>query len=470
MTEQEVNKAALGALRYYYRLRIKKDSPVLTSDVRGAGGIIADGSYSFEKDDGERFLATIEATSLDKKDEVYYRIHRWLLLWDSFAVSSMLTALLFTISFIQGVVLVRDFGIWQTICVLIMAFLLLTLLYLIAFRKLLRRYRYIYAVEQFKNYHADEQWIAISEEVFPGNRDKRFLELRDQCIYNGFGLILVDNEKRANPIITPARRELFESRRQVVQFFTPNQINRILKRTSNITEWWKKWSKGLPIQFNLKDPRYFFRFRRPVYNQMIICGIAWVIIAAVFFREWQERPIRYISQQTYNQEAKARQKQGDPEPNRPIILAADSIFIRPFDNTVIPYLLLLQTQSANSATTSTASGGNEFLTGILNDVLVVYDCERLYNFNTPKLMLQEAVYPDFETASRRMSQLLAAGLQTNMLWLGCFAENDERYVVYFDLLMDKRDDAEKLYDTYDKTLKEKNLNATVSIKTLVPKR
>ena len=51
------------------------------------------------------------------------------------------------------------------------------------------RYRYIYAVEQFKKYHADEQWVAIGEDVFENPNDKYLKELKKQCVYNGFGLI-----------------------------------------------------------------------------------------------------------------------------------------------------------------------------------------------------------------------------------------------------------------------------------------
>lgn len=469
MTEREVNRVALGALRSYYRFRIKKDSPVLTSDVRGAGGIIADGAYSFEKDDGERFLATVEATSVDKRDEVYYRLQYWLLFWDALAASSVLLALVFAVSFVQNKLLIRTFGVWTTLVLLIFALFVLTGIIMVMIHWL-RRYRYIYAIEQFKRYHADEQWVAVAENVFLNNNDERFLELRDQCIYNGFGLIIVNKEHRPHLIITPARREIFENRRQAVQFFSQKQINRLLERTSNVQEWWKKWSKGLPVQFNISDPKHLFRFRRPVYNQMVICGIAWAIIGAVYFREWQKRPIRYVDRETYAEEVIARQRASGPEPNRPILLKEDTLLVRPFQDDVVPYLLLMQTQKVSPAVASIASSGNDILIGMFDDALIVYDCERLYNFKTQMYMLQEAVYPDFETASRRMSQLLEAGLQTNMLWLGCFSDADKRYVVYFDYLMNDRSEADDLAAEYNKKLSDKRLSATVAIKTLIPKR
>jgi len=471
MTEKEVNTAALGALRSHYRFRVKKDSPELSSDVRGAGGIVADGLYAFEKDDGGRFLATVEATSLDKRDEVYYRVHRWLLFWDATATSSLLTAVVFTLSFIQGRYLVLELGIGLTILVLLFAFLAGILLSMLVLGVLLRlrRYRYIYAIEQFKRYHADEQWVAISETVFPDLNSKYFLELRDQCIYNGFGMILVRKEQKPYLIITPARREVFERSRQVVQFFSQKQINRLLQQTANVQEWWKKWSKGLPLQLNLADPRQFFRFRRPVNNQLIVVGIAWAVIAAVFYREWQQRPIRYVSQDRYANEVIKRQNQGDPEPNRPILLAEDSLHVRPFNDQVMPYLLVLQTERVSPATASVATGGNDILIGMFDDALIVYDCERLYNFTTRKFMLQEAVFPDFESASRRMSELLAAGMQANVLWLGCFSDSDKRYVVYFDFLMNDQTEAMETADVYAEQLRQRGMNAQITVRRLVPR-
>ncbi len=469
MTEREVNRIALGALRSYYRFRVKKDAPELTSDVRGAGGIIADGAYAFERDDGERFLATVEATSVDKTAEVYYRVQSWLLLWDGLAGSSMVLAIAYVVSFVQGRVLVVEIGAWLTILLLLAAVLLLTGLYMLCFRWL-RRYRYIYAIEQFKRYHADEQWVAIDEAVFRGKEDLYFKELRDQCIYNGFGLLLVNEEKRPYLVVTPARRELFKNRRRQVQLFSQKQINRVLARTANVQEWWRTWSKGLPIHFNFTDPKHFFRFRRPVFNQIVICGIAWTIIGAVFWQQWQQRPVRYIDRDTYAAEVTARQSAGDPEPNRPILLSGDTLLVRPFQENVVPYLLLLQAEKANLLTTPQTNAGSDILIGMFDGALIVYDCERLYNFKTQMYMLQEAVYPDFETASRRMSALLAEGLQANMLWLGCFSDTDKRYVVYFDLLMENRVEAVEAAKRYSNQLKNKGLEDIISIKTIIPKR
>ncbi len=466
MTEQEITKIAMGTLRNYYRLRLKTDNPVLETNKRGAGGIIADGSYSFDKpDDGGRFLATVEATSVASSDEVYYKLQRWLLGWDSAAAASVLTAIWFVWTYVQGWLLVKAWGVWLAALVLVGGFVATAAIIALVLRNF-RRYRYIYAIEQFKRYHADEQWIAVAEEVFTSSGDKRYVELRDQCIYNGCGLIVINAENRPAIVLTPARHELFGNTRKLIQLFSEKQIQRILQRSLKPPDWWQKFSKGLPLRLDPDDPAYFLRFRRPVVNQIMVCTIAWVAISVFFYLEWQQRPVRYLDQAAYAAEVNATPKV--PEPNRTIILPSDSVHIRPFDNNVIPYLLLLQMQKPTPALAGRT--GQEFLIGLLDNTMIMYDCERLYNFQATKYMLQEGIYPDFETATRRMSELLRAGLQANSLWLGCFAENDSRYVVYLDLFFDKRAEADSAARNYNNQLKIKRLNVIISVRTLLPKR
>ena len=56
------------------------------------------------------------------------------------------------------------------------------------------RYRSIFAIEQFKQYYADEQWVAIGKDTFSEEEDHFFQELKKQCVYNGFGLLSMDDE------------------------------------------------------------------------------------------------------------------------------------------------------------------------------------------------------------------------------------------------------------------------------------
>lgn len=490
LTEKDVQKVALSALRSYYRFRVKAGVPELISDVRGAGGIIADVQYSFPQEDGSRFMATLEATSFESKDEVYFQ-RRWgLLLVDCVAVSSFITAILYAISAVRGWGLLIHYSIFVFFLMFVAAVISLGgILALILMNT--RRYRYIYAVEQFKQYHADEQWIAVGEDVFPDHQNHYFLELRDQCIKYGFGLIQVDRARKPFLLITPARREIFQHSRRSVVLFSPQQLDRMRRGGTFVREQFVKVMAGLPMPasltqlqklpnslkainklpapFNPSDPAYLFRFKRSYQNQLVLLGFAWVLLMTVGWREFSQRPIRFIGQQRYAKEVLAETEARGPEPIF-VLDPYDTIYLRPFDSTVVPYLALLRSERM-IADGFTPRVGNEVLIGMFEDALILYDCERLYNFETSQYLVQEGVYPDFESASQRMSQLIMNKLEINCLWMGCFGANKNQYVLYFGLLQNKLPEAQNLAKQYQKKLAALQLNTKVSIRMLSkPKR
>ncbi len=467
LSEEDIKCAALVLLRTYYRFRVKAGNPELITDLRGSGGIVADGAYSFQKEDKTRFWATLEATSFETSGEVFYRLQRHLLVWDSITVGFLITALGFGSSHIAHFYLVKRVGVLDTVVYLLFSILILAFLYILIFH-FLRRYRYILAVEQFKQYHADEQWIAIGEDVFPNSDDKRLKELRNQCIYNGFGLIVVNLSKKAHVVLTPARRDVFRHRRKAIQFITENEVIKILQKGGTTLKfWWKKFGKGLPIEItplDLNMRRIFFRFNRSVHNQVLLCSFSLIVIAIVFYQELAQRPYRSISQARYSQEVLARQSLSNREPDYFLI---DTLFLQPYNRQVMPYLLLLQTEQALAQ-----KGFNqaEVLMEVVADARMIYDCEQLYNFQTRKFIIQESAYTDFEQASQRISFLASMGFAANSLWMGCFSQRNKQYIVFFDVLYNSEKEAKEKAIFFDKLLKENNLKSDLVIKTLMPNR
>mgnify|MGYP007059414263 FL=1 len=185
LTENNIKRAALSFLKSYYRYRPRAGDTQSSIDMRGEGGIIADGFLSFQKEDGQNFLATFEATSYNTKNEVIYKVERDLLFLDSFTFALLGTAAFFTYAYIKDILTVKEIGLWATVGINLGLAVALFLFYRIIFSPW-NRYRYIYAVEQFKKYHADEQWIALGEDVFANPEDPFLEELRKQCIQNGF--------------------------------------------------------------------------------------------------------------------------------------------------------------------------------------------------------------------------------------------------------------------------------------------
>jgi hypothetical protein len=197
-SEDDIKHIALSCLKSYYKYYPRKGNTEVKLNQRAEGDIIADGYLSFVQEDGSTFTATFEATSLKKRAEVLFRIQKELLFWDSLTVSCFI-CLLLTIwehLFVNNY-WIPHYGLGVSILVIILLIALIGGLVAFLLRKR-RRYRYIYAIEQFKRYFAHDQWIAISDRIFPDKGDKHYEELRQQCVYNGFGLIIV-NDKGGGP-------------------------------------------------------------------------------------------------------------------------------------------------------------------------------------------------------------------------------------------------------------------------------
>ena len=93
-SENNIKRSALQFLKMYYRNRPRVGETSTQMNQTTDTGIIADGILFFPKDDGEKFLASVEATSFDTRDEVKYKLQRRLLFWDCIMAASALSALM----------------------------------------------------------------------------------------------------------------------------------------------------------------------------------------------------------------------------------------------------------------------------------------------------------------------------------------------------------------------------------------
>jgi hypothetical protein len=76
----------------------------------------------------------------------------------------------------------------------------------------LKRYRYIYAVDQFKHFYADAQWVAYDEAIFREagwRKRRRYRELERQCVRYGFGLLEIDAEQIVRNVMSPSQIDQF---------------------------------------------------------------------------------------------------------------------------------------------------------------------------------------------------------------------------------------------------------------------
>lgn len=487
LTEKEVQKISLSALRSYYRFRVKADTPELISDVRGTGGIIADVQYSFPLEDGTRFMATLEATALDSKEEVYFKIQKGLLLIDSLAFGFFVTGLLLLLSDIFKWELVVQYSIFTIVIWILASTLAWGAVFYWLFRKK-RRYRYIYAVEQFKQYYANEQWIAISEDVFPDHQNRSFQELREQCILYGFGLIQIDRARKPHLIITPARKDVFDNRRRRVVFYTRKQLERLQRGGAQFAGQVKQILGKLPMPSRLQqlsmpsmpqvperlkkisaplnpsDPAYLFRFKRSYRNQLVLMGFSLAMVVGVFLKELPQRPKRFLSQRAYVAEVIAEKESHGPEPVFSMD-PYDTIYIEPIDTNVVSYMELIRMEQVLTNDFKQVVQ-SDILSGMRSDVRDLYDCQQFLNLKTPEYLILEGIYPDFESASQRMSQLLQRSIEVSMLWMRCFGPDQNQYLLYFEPLQNTQAEAQQLAKKSQQTLDSLQLNAKVDIRVL----
>jgi hypothetical protein len=224
LTEDAIKKAFIPYLKAFYKNRyaFQPDSLQSSTDNVAGKGLVADGMLRFSKSNGEPFVCTFEATSLDKSGEVKYRLNTVYFIWDCLAFSTLSTAVVYAWMYYARLAWLASLHITGNIGMILglATFGFFTWYYLL---KSWRKYRYIYAIEQFKRYFADEQWIALGDDVFPAPHDPYLQELKHQCIYNGFGLALVSANGTIRALASPSRLGIYGKDRKMVHFITRNE-------------------------------------------------------------------------------------------------------------------------------------------------------------------------------------------------------------------------------------------------------
>jgi hypothetical protein len=222
ITEGDIKQAFIPFLKEFYKYRYEfrpETAQAAIDSISTQGNIVADGMLSFRRNDDSPFVCTYEATSFEKIEEVKYTLNTTYFLWDCLAFGGIFTSLIYAFLYARELPWLVGLGFVGNIGLLLGAFLLGFLSWYFTMQGW-RKYRYIYAVEQFKQYFADEQWVVLAEDVFPAPTDPYLLELKEQCIYNGFGLALILENRSVRPIVTPTRLGIYGKDRKMSQWIT----------------------------------------------------------------------------------------------------------------------------------------------------------------------------------------------------------------------------------------------------------
>lgn len=462
ISEKEITKSTLKFLKRHYRYRERDGLTELSADRRGAGGIVADGFVSFPKPGGELFQATFEATSLDKRHEVAYQLRRPLLRWDASAAAALLAAGTYAYGFYASWWSLARLGLWGCLALVAFFFTLFYFAYLLLGRSW-RRYRYIYAVEQFKQYFADEQWIAIGEDVFANlHQDPYYQELRRQCILHGFGLVVVRADGRPMMQMTPARVDTFKDKRRNIALLEAGDGKRQLP-PGNTPNWMQQFRGG-----NLRRYKY----------QLLFCLLSAFVVGDLMYQEWQQNKVEdfedrdeYVERMQETRQANREWREMDFD----FVIDTPYVWPYPIRSDIKPYEgVNLSIPNRPVAEVRPDRGLDFSRRGFIAQLEVeegsyVYDCSRIRQTDKPLYILQVGKYNAFSAATQRIEQLRQYDLAASAIWLGCFGEMETGYALYLGLLFTDIRQAREALLNYERVLGDDVLGLEIRVRALNPK-
>ena len=161
------------------------------------------------------------------------------------------------------------------------------------------KFRYIYAIEQFKRYQADEKWVALSENAFPETDNIYLAELRKQLIFNGHGLLLVSDEGLVRPVITPSRLGAFGGQHKAFDYFLDSDFiskgyQMVQSRPAQMVGLLGKKGWQLSRADRLATPTT--RYMRAYFHQKALTAIGIGIVCIVVWRTRSYRAVEYMGE------------------------------------------------------------------------------------------------------------------------------------------------------------------------------
>ncbi len=452
LTENIIKKVALRFLRQYYKFRLRyEDQPVTASyDLEGVGGIIADGYYSFKKTDGRLFTATFEATGKESRNEVVFKPQLQILLWDGLAVASLITLALSTANYFLDLHLLDERTVLMRIAMLLLS-LTISVFFFYLIAQNFRRYRYIYAVEQFKKYHANEQWIALADDVFESGNDKYFRELQYQCVQNGFGLLQVNQNLDTKILVTPSRQDIFLGKRKEVDFLPAKMAQKQLAEQKFGAKW-ALFSSWIPAFLKRDDS--IFRFRKSFQTQIAVMLSCFFLIGFLFTKEMSLSGYRIVENSEFRQNiahSQSNQVKEQPEvlgdslltdksPNRRLDEFNQQVWIPRKKETSVTRTPALATTSPKQAPQKPVET-TEIVVNQGTDKPIPYDCSRFFTFDTYKYIVAEGAYKTWSSAERRLALIRNSKIPSASLPKSCFFPGETGFTIYLGEIFNSPEEA-----------------------------
>ena len=219
-TEQQIRGLAINFLRFHYKLRPRfgGSGTRVVDKPHYYQGVLIDARLAYQKPDRSYFTATVEATSVDRSEEILYQVNYWRMGLHVIVLTLAVIALILWAGLPPFNLLPN---LWERVgSPAVYGFLTLLVAGvaagILALLRRMRTYRYIYAVDQFKHFFADAQWVAYDSEIFAADTwrtRRKYRELKRQCVRYGFGMLAVEADNVVQNVISPSQVDQFRGHR-----------------------------------------------------------------------------------------------------------------------------------------------------------------------------------------------------------------------------------------------------------------
>ncbi|MEZ4984702.1 MAG: hypothetical protein R2795_06655 [Saprospiraceae bacterium] len=452
LSESMIKQLALGYLKSYYRLRPRAfNSTLLTGlDMRGANDIKQDGFLRFTGDDGSVFTATFEATSFQTRDEILYKPRKRYTVMDGMAFAGLFLPCVLAISHLSGWYPLVGEDFFYRLLLLLGCIPLWVGIYFLLFYRL-PRYRYIYAVEQFLQYHADERWVVYGYDVFENLPDKYRRELIRQCTRFGIGLVEITPQRKPHLVMAAGKAQNFVPRQPFQKWVTLQQWQQ--KAMAVAQRPWQRVKDALSHALMPVRSQYFRWFNRTYYAQWFLMGMG--LLASVFFIriEYLKIPVRFVQEDFYKKQVLQASSGRRVETEYFIIDAPIAGF---FDTTYQPWLQkvneeqfaeIIQTDGSEHADSIALPTARIVVSAAGEEMVSYYNCERFNNIHRRFFLVADTLFTTLPDAKETMSRWNDVGVNATAVWPPCLGGTGRGFLIFLDDLLTDSLQAYQLRDT-----------------------
>lgn len=218
-----------------------------------------------------------------------------------------------------------------------------------------------------------------------------------------------------------------------------------------IVQWWNKWT-------NPYREHDYFRFKSGFKHQAALIVLGIVLITVAFVQELKRMPIYFPSESRYTHKLEEKSKAleteaeiNDPEP-----------YTVPFKDSLSQEEIIGFDEAEEPEEIITIKPEAEVMIyDPYNHNIILYDCERMYNFEDTKYIIEVGQYGDQAQARDDLEILGDAGIYGVVFWEGCFSPSREAFIMYLETMHNNLQEAQFALDSLSGKLDAVGLSSQI---------